>query len=71
MMDYIGVKEVAASAREEGKIEGKIEGVMEEKTSTVIEMDKEGFTLAQISKVAKLPEKKVKQIILAQRKNPS
>ncbi|MEY3444157.1 MAG: hypothetical protein RLZZ519_2438 [Bacteroidota bacterium] len=63
VMDYIGIKEVAATAWEEGKAEGKAEGALEEKISIVLEMAKEGFTITQISKVTKLEEERINQII--------
>ncbi len=58
-MDYIGVREVAVTAREEGKIEGKEEG----KEEMVIEMHLDGIDIARIAKIAKMSLDRAKAII--------
>ncbi|MDR1543117.1 MAG: Rpn family recombination-promoting nuclease/putative transposase [Prevotellaceae bacterium] len=47
----------------EGKAEGKAEGVQETQTEFILNMDKEGFCMEQIAKIAKISIEKVKEIL--------
>jgi predicted transposase YdaD len=59
------VREVAVTAREEGKAEGKIEGKAEVKQEMVIEMHLDGIEIERIGKIAKTGLDQVKEIIEA------
>jgi predicted transposase/invertase (TIGR01784 family) len=67
IMDYIGIREVAVTAKEEGKIEGiiegKIAGIMERDTQLVIRFHKRGKSAEEISETLDIDILQVQSII--------